>query len=468
MVHEFHRDAARKVRFGGTPKPARETRALPGHRHAQLIDMGKLPMLFSKMNTSRNHPPALWEIEHRLFNIVVEQQGLPLARLRPESRLIEDLHIDSLDLVELIMAIEEEFAVSIPDDAHRLPFITGSVTLRELSRIVAHHWGSGRPERKSWWGAREPAPPNRHAIPFTQLGGTLEGPPNCSGSLHETMLPNEQGFAQFRRLTDGMRCVLIPAAEVEIGSSAPDALPDQLPTHRVAMPSFLIDAEPVSVSAFARFLNSTAPTEVVRAEWCGVATDDRRGRHFQLQSKRGCWEPKPDTQHQPMVLVSWFGAQAYALWANGGDWRGDFANGDVSFLPTEAQWEYAARGALWRKFPWGNEPCTSAHALVARHTARARYDGLLPLADVHATLGVSPFGLLHMAGNVWNWCADSYSANACARPDSIPLPSPDIRAKRGGSWIGPAELAASSYRRGRPSHARGRCLGFRCAGLAPG
>ena len=406
------------------------------------------------MTTSPNEPPALWEIEHRLFHIVAEQQSLPLARLRPESRLIEDLHIDSLDLVELIMWIEEEFDVSIPDDAHRLPFITGSVTLRDLSRIVAHHWGSGQPARKGWWGKREPAPPKHHATPFTQLGGRLKGPAPRAGALHEPMLPNEQGSAQFRRRADGMRCVFVPAAEVEIGSPFPGELPDQRPSHCVTLPGFLIDAEPVSTTAFALFLNSTAPSEAERVVWCGVTADDRRGPHFQLQLRKRQWEPKPGTEHQPMVLVSWFGAQAYARWTNGADAHRE----NVSFLPSEAQWEYAARGAHWQKFPWGNEPCTPARAVVARHIARARYDGLLPMVDVHARFGVSPFGLLHMAGNVWNWCADQYAASSVT----------SIRSERGGSWIGPAELAESSYRRGRPAHARGRCLGFRCAGLAPG
>jgi sulfatase modifying factor 1 len=282
------------------------------------------------------------------------------------------------------------------------------------------------------------------------------------------MASTAEGFSQFRRRTDGMRCVLVPAAEVELGSCASDGSEDEHPKHQVRMDSFLIDAEPVSVSAFARFLNSTGnPEPTVVREWCGVAEDDRRGGHFQLHRGASSWEAAPGTERQPMVLVSWYGSAAYSLWANRRDWR---AYRDGGLLPTEAQWEYAARGPTNRLFPWGDEPLTPDRALVGLHRARTAYGSILPLAEVQARLGISPFGLHHMAGNVWQWCADWYAANFYSRADAS-QPNPlnscptGIRCERGGSWIGLADLARSSYRRGRPPAARGRCLGFRCVGL---
>ncbi|HKS35963.1 MAG TPA: SUMF1/EgtB/PvdO family nonheme iron enzyme [Verrucomicrobiae bacterium] len=442
------------------------------------------------MNHSGSEPPPLWEIEFRVADLTSEQTAIPRERIKPDSRLFEDLNIDSLDMVALILAVEEEFDVAIPDDIGQQMFVRQPVTIGVLAEIVRHQWGTGAPERKGWF-ATKAAPPVAAATPFTQLGGTASERDWLEGSLYEPMAATPEGCKQFRRRTDGMRCVLLPAAEVELGTHATDALPDQRPAHRATLTSFLVDAEPVSVRAFARFLNSVDQGQAkVISEWCGVENDDRRGQHFQLKHHRNQWHPLIGVEQQPMILVSWFGANAYALWANRRDWRwfrgdgtmpeslhnrlvgaaGRSAPSPASFLPTEAQWEYAARGANAKSFPWGDAPATVDRARVALHTARATYPNTLPLAGVTDKLGMSPFGLHHMAGNVWNWCADWYGPDfyqrteAC-RPNPQNLQPSGVRCERGGSWIGPADLARSSYRRGRPPSARGRCLGFRCVGL---
>jgi len=95
----------------------------------------------------------------------------------------------------------------------------------------------------------------------------------------------------------------------------------------------------------------------------------------------------------------------------------------------------------------------------------------LPMADVNEPLGVSQFGLHHMAGNIWQWCRDWYDAAFYQRAEAtaanpVNRTPTQVRSERGGSWVGPAELCRSSYRRGRPIAARGRCLGFRCIGSA--
>lgn len=432
-------------------------------------------------------PPPLWEIEWRVVEITSEQSGISRDRIKPSSRLIEDLHIDSLEVVELILALEQQFGVVIPDDIGRQVFVRQPVTIGVLAEIVLHQWGTGTPSRKGWF-ARKPSPPFSKSAPFTQLGGMLSDRDWQEGPLFEAMAPSAQGYFQFRRRTDGMRCVQVPAADVELGSDVDDALPDQRPKHRAELSGFLVDAEPVLANAYARFLNSVGDVVPgILLEWCGVTDDDRRGQHFQLAKRAGRWEPLAGTEQQPMVLVSWLGANAYALWANRRDWRWYRGSELVpeplkrrsvraappspgsGFLPTEAQWEYAARGAEARLFPWGDEPACAERARVALHTARSTYPEKLPLASVTDQLGMSPFGLSHMAGNVWQWCVDWYAPDFYRHAEATHrnpwnTKHTGVRSERGGSWIGPADLARSSYRRGRPPAARGRCLGFRCAG----
>jgi formylglycine-generating enzyme required for sulfatase activity len=176
-----------------------------------------------------------------------------------------------------------------------------------------------------------------------------------------------------------------------------------------------------------------------------------------------------------MMLVSWYGANAYARWANGQDWisyREEIEEDRESFLPTEAQWEYAARGPRYQSFPWGETPPAPEQMCYGQHRRGMTYRvETLPLADVNEQRGMSPFGLHHMAGNVWQWCRDWYDQHFYQRPDArrpnpVNRASTQVRSERGGSWIGPAELCRSSYRRGRPPLARGRCLGFRCISRA--
>jgi formylglycine-generating enzyme required for sulfatase activity len=277
---------------------------------------------------------------------------------------------------------------------------------------------------------------------------------------------------QYRRRSDGMRCLLIPAASVEIGSDSPAAHHDERPKHVVEMDSFLIDAEPVSTTAYCRFLNSVgdvAPN--ILADWFVLDPEDDRNEHVLVHQVGSEWRPVPGAERWPMILVSWYGANAYSLWANGRDWQGYRADQGAepeSFLPTEAQWEYAARGARYQAFPWGDESPAPDRLRYGQHRKGATYrPDTLPMADVNDLLGMSPFGLHHMAGNVWQWCRDWFDQTFYRRPEArrgnpVNVTPGKVRSERGGSWIGPADLCRSSFRRGRPPAARGRCLGFRC------
>ncbi len=73
-------------------------------------------------------------IEERVTDIVVEQLGLERDKVHPESKFVDDLGADSLDTVELVMALEEEFEIEIPDEeAEKI------TTLREAIAYVEEH-----------------------------------------------------------------------------------------------------------------------------------------------------------------------------------------------------------------------------------------------------------------------------------------------------------------------------------------
>ena len=410
---------------------------------------------------------TLPEIEQRVCDVTSEQLGIPRADVRLSSRLIEDLGCDSLDLVELLMELEDEFDITIPNEppnlVYKSVFTRTPFCVSDLAELAYLQQGTGRPQRKGWRKTvvETPASPG---VPFSQLGGRWGRQPEGNGdSLFEVLSADDPTL--FRRCSDGMRCVLLPSAEAEIGSSGPESLRDEQPVHVVGLDSFLIDAEPVSTTAFCRFLNSVDASETDLSDWLLLDPEDDRMQQVQVEKTEGQWHPVVGTERVPMVLVSWFGANAYSLWANSGDWRG---YRDEGHLPSEAQWEYAARG------PCSQTPVRESAASAIQRMRCAQHERgntyrpeQLPMSAVNEALGMSPFGLHHMAGNVWQWCRDWYDESFYLCPESR-LKNPvnrtrtGVRSERGGSWVGPAELCRSSYRRGRAPTAFGRCLGFRC------
>ncbi|CAJ1414499.1 unnamed protein product, partial [Effrenium voratum] len=323
----------------------------------------------------------------------------PALELPPAADMMTFL--DSLFVVAVTSGLRQMF----PDVAIPPTTLFDSPTIEKLTQAIIDR---GPFPLRSVSPPADQQNPQSHpaaaSAAFTQLTMfTRPAPVDCARVYSETDFAD-----RFVRNRDGMECVLLPAATAQIGCDATGlARENEQPMHVVRLDSFLVDVEPVSVGAFVRFLNLARPGPTELSDWCLLPPTDKRHGFVPLQAAaNGGWEAKMGVPLSwPMILVSWYGANAYGLWAHGRDWANYKSEG---FLPTEAQWEYAARGSEFRDFPWGSgaEP-GQLNVSWDEMPAPERVQEL-PLEPVNKLLGLSPFGLRGMAGNIWQWCRDTY------------------------------------------------------------
>jgi formylglycine-generating enzyme required for sulfatase activity len=166
----------------------------------------------------------------------------------------------------------------------------------------------------------------------------------------------------------------------------------------------------------------------------------------------------------PVVNVNWEDADAYCKWLTQKLQEANQLRADESIrLPTEAEWEKAARGTDARYYPWGNDwdknKCNSSEGGTKHTTPVGKYS---PAGD-------SPYGAADMAGNVWEWCADTYDENYyqnSPRENPLNTSSGKARVLRGGSWDDESYFVRAAYRSRRYPVFRFSDYGFR-VGVRP-
>jgi len=245
---------------------------------------------------------------------------------------------------------------------------------------------------------------------------------------------------RLRNRKDGGTYALIPGGSFLMGSDEGDA--DEQPVHKLWIDDFYMAIAEVSESQFAAFVRST-----------GYRTEAERSR-AQITWRNHPWKSGDKTGSLPVAAVSQADALAYCRWAG-------------TRLPTEAEWEKAARGKDGRRYPWGNKEPTSA--LVNCHLGQAATPALKPCGDLPA--GASPFGCLQMAGNVWEWVADSYDPyfyRDCPALNPLCKQKPIRLQLRGGDMhSSPKHVAASNRYEYSAASWRPHATGFRCAASVP-
>ncbi len=275
--------------------------------------------------------------------------------------------------------------------------------------------------------------------------------------------------------------VYLPAGDFLMGTGDQQGYPNdgEGPVRQVTVKPFYIDPYAVSNERFAAFVQATGyVTEAERVGWSfvfvGLLPPDflptravsaapwwRQVYGADWRHPEGPHSHLRDRLDHPVIQVSWQDAQAYCQWAG-------------LRLPTEAEWEYAARGGLeQQQYPWGNEREPAGQHRM--NVWQGRFPERNTLADGY--LGTAPvtafppngYGLYNMTGNVWEWCSDWFSADYHLKgPRRSPKGPPFGTAKvmRGGSYLCHASycfryrVAARSSN--TPDSATGN-LGFRCA-----
>jgi formylglycine-generating enzyme required for sulfatase activity len=228
---------------------------------------------------------------------------------------------------------------------------------------------------------------------------------------------------------DGAPMVLVPAGEFPMGSEQGDD--DEQPVHRVVLDRFYLDTFEVTNGRFAKFVAA------IQSEppW-GFADQET-----------------PVAQaERPVRWVNWLEATGYCLWAG-------------KRLPTEAEWEKAARGTDGRTYPWGNEPPTAAHAVFG---LKEGDETVSPIGNRDA--GSSPYGVHDLAGNLYEWVTDWYDDAFYTQPTASNPRGPvegTTKVQRGGSYINSPYRLRSAFRtKGDPTE-HDPHVGFRCAQDAP-
>ncbi len=242
--------------------------------------------------------------------------------------------------------------------------------------------------------------------------------------------------------------VLIPAGEFQMGSN--DGGNVERPVHTVYVDAFYMDKYEVTNAQYAAFLTAKGKHAEAGHTWLEIEYGIER-----IESVEGVYRAKAGHENRPVTYVSWYGAMAYAQWAG-------------KRLPTEAEWEHAARGGLaGLKYPLGN----------SIESSQANYNNLSGGTTAVGEYPPNGYGLYDMAGNVWEWCLDEYDSYFYAiSPSRNPLSgAPSVkwlldnytgvtssRVLRGGAWNNIAQYVRVANRNwGMPNNSYYN-YGFRC------
>ena len=306
-------------------------------------------------------------------------------------------------------------------------------------------------------------------VTLTKTPSPLPSIPAVTNTNYPTSSPPPSLGSAWIRHSDGMVMEFVPMGEFEMGSETGNS--NELPIHPVSLDAFWIDRTEVTNAMFQTFVNAMgyitdaekSVASIVAENW-SVSNGLTAGANW--NSPRGPSSSITGMENHPVVHVSWMDARTYCSWAG-------------ARLPTEAEWEKAARGPENNLYPWGDQP-PAGNLLNFLDSSAAEInlvpnlypdmlvnDGYIFTAPVGSfPEGASWVGAQDLAGNVWEWVNDYYSEDYYqSSPQNNPLgPSAgEQRIARGGGWLSDASRVRVSFRSGVDPSATTDSRGFRCA-----
>ena len=229
--------------------------------------------------------------------------------------------------------------------------------------------------------------------------------------------------------TEGTPMVLVPEGTFLMGSPPVEGDSDEIPQRTIYLSSYYMDLYEVTQAKYTEFVKATRHSPPI----VPVFPDD-----LSLITK-------PDL---PVVGVSWEDAKAYCAWLG-------------KRLPTEAEWEKAARGDRGFKWPWGN---VFGASLANTAGDEDGYKYTAPPGRFEKGRGF--YGLYEAAGNVAEWVLDWYEQDYYQKGPFRDPKGPDTgkhRVYRGGSWNDPSAGVRTAKRYAAAPHQTSAVIGFRCA-----
>ncbi len=251
--------------------------------------------------------------------------------------------------------------------------------------------------------------------------------------------------------------VSIPAGIFQMGDIQGNGAKDEKPVHTVKVPAFAMGKYEVTNEEYVYFLNKVDKHGTENRPWFSTSDEDPSSKITTAFFTN--YKVQTGFEAHPVTNVSWYGAKAYVSWLSQ-------QTGQQYRLPSEREWEYAARANSSKAYSWGERaPVCNEYAING--AVFNRCDGRTRAVNTYRP---NAFSLHHMHGNVLEWVEDCYSPNynKITRSGYVAACYNNMsRALRGGSWYDRPGILRSASRSANLPRVRNLDVGFRVVRSAP-